>query len=194
VKNGALRGHLQIAPEGTSDRLDEIKKLIDCGVLRACSVGFRSIESKPRAGSSGGTVYVRSELVETSLVSVPANVNALAIARSMGISQETQRLVFSQPQRIASAGDRIQRARLSCTQERSLAAKSKALALLGPQKKTEHELRVEKARAQRARAMALIADRPPERPRDHWLGCDVRLRWRGALVTPARRWMGEPTE
>jgi phage head maturation protease len=46
-----LRGHLELAPAGTSDRIDEIRKLIDAGILRAVSVGFRPKESKPRPES-----------------------------------------------------------------------------------------------------------------------------------------------
>src|SRR6266436_4639676 len=74
VKDGGLRGHLRMAPEGTSDRHDEIRRLIDAGILKAVSVGFRPIESASREDSKyGGMRYIRSELVETSLVSVPAN-------------------------------------------------------------------------------------------------------------------------
>src|SRR3954452_12530343 len=53
VQDGALRGRLQMAPAGTSPRIDEIRTLIAAGVLRAVSVGFRPIESVPRANSSG---------------------------------------------------------------------------------------------------------------------------------------------
>jgi hypothetical protein len=35
VANGALRGHLKMAPAGTSDRIDEIARLIDAGVRAA---------------------------------------------------------------------------------------------------------------------------------------------------------------
>ena len=48
IEGGALRGRLVMAPEGTSFRIDEIRALIKCGVLRAVSVGFRPIESTPR--------------------------------------------------------------------------------------------------------------------------------------------------
>jgi len=95
VKSGALRGHLRMAPAGTSPRIDEIRKLIDAGILKAVSVGFRPIESKPRSKSAPGENFVRSELVETSLVSVPANPNALAVARSLKVSRETMDVVFA---------------------------------------------------------------------------------------------------
>jgi HK97 family phage major capsid protein len=41
-------------------------------------------------------VYVKSELVECSLVSIPANPNALSVAKSLRISSETQRVVFDE--------------------------------------------------------------------------------------------------
>lgn len=93
VVDGALRGHLQMAPAGTSERIDEIRKLIEADILRAVSVGFRPIESEPR--KSGGEIFRKSELVETSLVAVPANPNALAIAKSLNISRDTVDLVFA---------------------------------------------------------------------------------------------------
>lgn len=96
----ALRGHLQMAPAGTSPRIDEIRRLIDAGILKAVSVGFRPIESKPLA--KGGLNYTSQELVETSLVSVPANPNALAVARSMKISREVIDVVFAKH---GSSGD-----------------------------------------------------------------------------------------
>jgi HK97 family phage prohead protease len=98
VDGGALRGHLQMAPAGTSDRIDEIRKLIDAGILRAVSVGFKEIESEPLDPKDkmgwNGKRFLRQELVETSLVSVPANPNALAVAKSLRVSTETLNLVF----------------------------------------------------------------------------------------------------
>ena len=95
IKDGALRGTLVMAPEGTSPRIDELRKLIKVGILKAVSVGFHPIESEPLF-ESGGTKYIKQELVETSVVSVPANPNALAIAKGLGISNATQRMVFKQ--------------------------------------------------------------------------------------------------
>ncbi|MBR1276108.1 HK97 family phage prohead protease [Bradyrhizobium sp. AUGA SZCCT0283] len=93
VKDGALRGRLVMAPKGTSDRIDEIRALIEAGVLKAVSVGFRPIESEPLV-KSGGTRYIKSELVECSLVSVPANPNALQVSKMLGVSKETLNMVF----------------------------------------------------------------------------------------------------
>ena len=95
VEDKQLRGHLNLAQRGTSERINEIISLVEQGVLRAVSVGFKPLEIKDREGSEWGYEYVRSELVETSLVAVPANPNALAVAKSMNISPETIDLVFA---------------------------------------------------------------------------------------------------
>src|SRR5262245_43881603 len=98
VENGALRGHLKLAPEGTSPRLDEIRKLVDAGILRAVSVGFQPLDSEPLKAAPGkmnGFKYTKSELVETSLVAIPANPNALSVAKSLRISDDTMKLVFA---------------------------------------------------------------------------------------------------
>jgi HK97 family phage prohead protease len=97
VENKQLRGELELAPAGTSDRIDEIRRLIEAGILRAVSVGFRPLESKAidQKNPFSGYQFNKQELVETSLVSVPANPNALAIAKQLRISPETQQLVFA---------------------------------------------------------------------------------------------------
>jgi HK97 family phage prohead protease/HK97 family phage major capsid protein len=95
IANGALRGRLKMAPAGTSARIDELRKLVEAGILKAVSVGFRPIEHKPRDAPSMGSTYTKSELVETSLVAIPANPNALAIAKSMKLSATTIDMVFA---------------------------------------------------------------------------------------------------
>jgi HK97 family phage prohead protease/HK97 family phage major capsid protein len=107
VENKQLRGHLQMAPEGTSERIDEIRRLIDAGILKAVSVGFRPQEHEAldKENPFSGFKFTKQELVETSLVSVPANPNALSVAKSLRISPETQQLVFAKQ----GARDEVQR-------------------------------------------------------------------------------------
>lgn len=98
VEETSLRGDLRLAPKGTSERIDEIRKLVEAGILKAVSVGFRPITSQPRKMGEKhiGEHFLKQELVETSLVSVPANPNALAIAKSLDISSDTLELVFAE--------------------------------------------------------------------------------------------------
>lgn len=95
VSGGALKGRLRLLPKGTSSRINEIRQLVEVGVLRATSVGFKPIESEPIYGSKGtGTRYTKSELMEVSLVSIPANPACLAIGRSLKLSDEVMDLMF----------------------------------------------------------------------------------------------------
>jgi phage head maturation protease len=83
VKNGRLEALGEFAPEGVSELADEYCALTKSGVIKAVSVGFIPISYEPlRAGRR----YTKWELLELSLVSVPANPNALVIERSYGSS------------------------------------------------------------------------------------------------------------
>jgi HK97 family phage prohead protease/HK97 family phage major capsid protein len=99
VQDKALRGRLKLAPKGASARIDEIRSLIEAGILRAVSVGFRDLESEPldknNKGPWGPKRFLKQELIECSLVSIPANANALAVAKSLKISPQTLDLVFA---------------------------------------------------------------------------------------------------
>jgi HK97 family phage prohead protease len=107
VENDALRGHLELAPAGTSERIDEIRKLVEAGILRAVSVGFLPVESRARSKTEPGELYVKQELIETSLVSIPANPNAIAVAKSLKVSDDTLRMVFGkQADKNIAPGDR----------------------------------------------------------------------------------------
>jgi HK97 family phage major capsid protein/HK97 family phage prohead protease len=97
VQDKELRGKLTLAPKGVIPRIDELRALIDAGILRAVSVGFREIESDPidKSQPYRGTRFIKQELVECSLVSIPANANAVAIAKSLKISPRTIDFVFA---------------------------------------------------------------------------------------------------
>jgi HK97 family phage major capsid protein/HK97 family phage prohead protease len=101
VEGGRLMGHLRLAAEGTSARIDEIVRLIRQGILKAVSVGFSPKTKEPLKRSDGtpvpgGIHYLRQELLEASLVGVGGNANALQVARSLNISDETIDLVFGE--------------------------------------------------------------------------------------------------
>src|SRR5262245_7359502 len=91
VRKGQLTGRLELM-EPQSDRQREIHTAVRAGFLRAVSVGFHSDKHEPLKG--GGLRFTESELVECSLVSVPANPNALRKAAALGISREGQDLTF----------------------------------------------------------------------------------------------------
>jgi HK97 family phage prohead protease len=129
VEGRALRGHLELAPEGTSPRIDEIRKLVAAGILKAVSVGFREVESTARKSADGrrlGQHFLKQELVETSLVSVPANPNAIAVAKGLNISPATLKVVFAGQ---GEASTTLQRRGFTGGQAKTSRVKRKGLAM-----------------------------------------------------------------
>jgi HK97 family phage major capsid protein/HK97 family phage prohead protease len=96
IEGGKLVARLNLAARGTSQRIDEIISLIEQGILRAVSVGFKPLASEPRENGRG-VQYTRQELLECSVVSVPANPSAVQLAKSLNISAETMAEVFGEP-------------------------------------------------------------------------------------------------
>jgi HK97 family phage prohead protease/HK97 family phage major capsid protein len=95
---GALTGKLELAPEGTSSLIDRIRKLIDLRVIRAVSIGFRALKGLPieTDGRFSGFRYTSSELLEASVVSIPANQDALRIKGIRGNPLDAK--IFAAPQ------------------------------------------------------------------------------------------------
>ncbi len=96
VVGNQLVGQMDLMPP-VSDRLREVHAAIAGGVLRAVSVGFRPLpgQTEPIEGSKvGGVRFLKSELVECSLVAVPANPNALQRAKELNLSSEIMSLIF----------------------------------------------------------------------------------------------------
>jgi len=94
VENDQLVGTLNLAREDTSPRVNEIRSLVEQGILRGVSVGF----SVTKAGKPGHSEFdfEEQELIEASLVAVPSNPNTLALARSLNVSPETMSLAFGE--------------------------------------------------------------------------------------------------
>lgn len=98
VEAGKLKAVLRMATDGTSARIDELRRLIEQGILRAVSVGFRPLDAEPMdpARPYGPQRFKKQQLLECSVVSVPANPAALAVARSLSISEDTLHLAFGE--------------------------------------------------------------------------------------------------
>lgn len=98
VEGGKLIGRLVLAARGTSARIDELIGLLEQGILRAVSVGFLPIEweAVDPKDPYGGSKYTKQQLLECSLVSIPANPAALAKAKSLGVSDEIMSLAFGE--------------------------------------------------------------------------------------------------
>ncbi|RBP08525.1 HK97 family phage prohead protease [Roseiarcus fermentans] len=79
IVGGRLEARITFAPAGVSPKADEYCGLYKAGVMSAVSIGFAPIEIEPLRG--GGTRFRTWELLEISLVAVPANPEALVVER-----------------------------------------------------------------------------------------------------------------
>ena len=91
-----LIGRLKLAAEGTSAEIDTIRKLVEQRILRAVSVGFQPLDAEP-IKDTGGYRFKKQILHECSLVAVPANANALSLAKSLGADRELLNKLFAKP-------------------------------------------------------------------------------------------------
>jgi len=78
VRNGELIAEVEAPPEGAYEFADTVWRFIKRGLLNAVSVGFR-----PTEVSKDGSTITKAELLELSVVPVPADPNALAVARAI---------------------------------------------------------------------------------------------------------------
>lgn len=83
VVDGRLQALVQFPPQGVSAKADEVYGLVKAGVVNATSVGFMPMDSEPmdKGQPYKGQRFLRSELMEFSFVSVPANRGATVVAR-----------------------------------------------------------------------------------------------------------------
>jgi phage head maturation protease len=98
-----LEATAEFMPAGMSDFADEVWRAVDAGFLNAVSVGFMPLsdpnyifadDDPDHKGWPTGYEFIDQELLELSVVPVPANPQALAVARALAISESTQRRLF----------------------------------------------------------------------------------------------------
>ncbi|RLC98852.1 MAG: hypothetical protein DRI65_17820, partial [Chloroflexota bacterium] len=91
VEGKKLIGRLKLAKAGTSAEIDTLRSLLEQRIIKAVSVGFAPIEYEYIRDVENDTItgikFLKQALHETSLVAVPANANALAVAKSFGLDQ-----------------------------------------------------------------------------------------------------------
>lgn len=83
---------------GTTNLAEMTRRLIKDDVLRAVSVGFRPVDYEPmeRDGEFKGWLINKAELLEASLVSVPANAEALQISKALNLTDEDRASIFEE--------------------------------------------------------------------------------------------------
>lgn len=82
VEGDAVVALIDFPAAGVSARSDEYLRLMKAGILGAVSVGFLPVKQEP-IGNTGGWKFTSWELLELSVVSVPANPAALVTERSL---------------------------------------------------------------------------------------------------------------
>lgn len=101
VEGKRLIGRLVLAAAGTSRLVDEVRALWEQRILRAVSVGFRDVEREPLTKDAdpyfGPFRYLKQELVECSLVAVPANPNALQVSKALELPAAIAEQIFGKP-------------------------------------------------------------------------------------------------
>lgn len=89
---------VEFMPEGIDEEVDKLCKMVQLRLLRAVSVGFRALEMEDILDDRGrwdGYRFLRSELIELSLCTIPANQEAIQLAKSIDPDPRFLRRVFA---------------------------------------------------------------------------------------------------
>lgn len=97
VSGNQFKAKVSFLPKGLDDFADKCFELLVQNYLNAVSVGFLPIKREPIYDDDGrwkGTHFIEQELLELSLVPIPANSNAVQVARSLNLSSKDFDLLF----------------------------------------------------------------------------------------------------
>lgn len=99
VKNKRLMAKAQFLAEGVYDFADTIWRIVQAGALRAASVGFLPTAEPNYIRDEQndriiGFEYTAQELLELSIVPVPANPAAVVVPKSLHLNSEHLKRVF----------------------------------------------------------------------------------------------------
>jgi len=100
ISGKQLIAEAEFAARAVNPFADSIYEMVKAGIIRAVSVGFSPEERQIRTDKDGnftGIEFLKQSLHELSVVSVPANQNALAIAKALHCSEDHIRQIFEPP-------------------------------------------------------------------------------------------------
>jgi HK97 family phage prohead protease len=99
VKGKQLIGRLVLAEEGSSPVINMVRSLIRQGMLDFVSVGFKALEADPLDPKDpwGPLRFTKSELLEASLVAVPANPRARRVVKEFFPNDADAVRLFAKP-------------------------------------------------------------------------------------------------
>lgn len=98
VEGKSLIAHCQLLDAGTTPFCDMVWGLLEQGALNAVSVGFLPLADPVPIFDANkqltGFEFVAQELLELSVTPVPANPNALQLARSFALTDQERQVLF----------------------------------------------------------------------------------------------------
>ena len=97
VEKNAFMADVEFTPAGMDEFADKCFAFLKAGFLKAVSVGFMPIKREPIYDDDGryiGTKFLEQELLELSLVPIPANPNAIQVAKGLNLSERDLDLFF----------------------------------------------------------------------------------------------------
>ncbi len=106
VPGVGVRAKMQFPPKGVDTHIDAVHTLWDLGFLNAVSVGFTPVKGTPTG--KGGTRFTEWELLEFSIVPIPANADALRLAFSPDVLKRGRVLSSKNEQALRDAVDALQ--------------------------------------------------------------------------------------
>ena len=118
VENKQLLADIEFMPPEVSEFAAGIGRMVHAGFLKTVSVGFKPIDMRPL--KSGGYEFLKQELLELSVVAVPALPSAIAFAKSFATPDDIRRLFAEQ--------SLVVRSRVRLAQSRALLAQNGEIA------------------------------------------------------------------
>lgn len=96
IREKKLTGDLELAPDDVGPMQSAINKLVRLGFIKAVSVGFQPIDYEPidKENPWDGYRFTKQELTEVSLVAVPANPEAIAVAKALNLNPQQIHALF----------------------------------------------------------------------------------------------------
>jgi HK97 family phage major capsid protein/HK97 family phage prohead protease len=88
-----------------------VYNLVNAGFINSTSVGFIPIKYTAAPGNSGGMIFQECELLEISIVPIPANANCVALGKRLGMNEMFVRS-FMERGSTSTTADRIERAKI----------------------------------------------------------------------------------
>jgi len=98
VDGNKFMAKVTFLPKGMDEFADKAFAMLKAGFLNAVSVGFQPKKQEPIYDDDGhwkGTHFIEQSLLELSLVPIPANANAVQVARSLHFSTKDLGLFFA---------------------------------------------------------------------------------------------------